>query len=253
MGFRVVEAASSTSVPAATRGDASSQIDASSPQPALSREERALHAEAIGWTKIHLCRQHFEVLYKCSRTTGADCSVQQRAVDECKDKMESSAWRQLQHNGMVQCPREWAVYSECMGTNGELTSDRPNGGCKRLWMDLQLCAAFHVVAHVESQSARRDNKFVPPPYAMQDRTQDRAAAFLFSALFRHRFLGSTLMAGCTRLSSRRRRVATLVRADACPSEGARSFSWRCTSCSTSRCGGRGAGTEQAPNRCSVPS
>ena len=91
---------------------------------------------------------------------GADCGAEQLAVNECKVAMERRAQRQLQTNAMVQCPHEFKAYSRCMD---EDTQAQPREECRRLWMDMQLCAAFHVVAHMESQAGRGAGKFAPPP------------------------------------------------------------------------------------------
>jgi hypothetical protein len=131
----------------------------------LSHEESTVHDAALGWAQIHLCRPQFETLYRCKQQ-GADCTSQQRTADECKSKSKRVAWLQLQSNGMVQCPREWSSYSDCMTAANKAPTEQERGGCNRLWMELQMCAAFHVVAHVESQGARADRKFVPPPMYM---------------------------------------------------------------------------------------
>ena len=129
----------------------------------LSASDRRVHAAAKGWATVHLCRAKYDALYKCKKQGGTDCGAEQLAVDECKAEMEPRALRQLQSNAMVQCPREWSAYSKCMAAFEEEVQPQPREECKRLWMDMQMCAAFHVVAHMESQAGRPDGKFAPPP------------------------------------------------------------------------------------------
>jgi len=154
--------------------------------------QRSIHDEALGWVKIHMCRQHLVALLKCTER-GTDCFQEKAAVESCKQANERAAWRQLEMNGVVQCPQQFKAYSDCMGldTRGGTASpsDEEHAKCRGLWIAMHQCAAEHVVRHVEAQQAERtDGGFTPPPMFHVQRTQRRRVApedFFFSRRRRH--------------------------------------------------------------------
>ena len=118
------------------------------------------HDAALGWVQIHLCREHFEAFLKCQQTEGCDTKPYAQALVACQQSSEAAAWRQLEHNAMIQCPQQFKSYAECMTS---AAVEERNVKCKTLWIAMQMCAAEHVNRHVETQRARTDGKFVPPP------------------------------------------------------------------------------------------
>lgn len=142
--------------------------------------EHAVHEEAMGWVKLALCREHFDALLKCQQGGEADCSLLRDAISRCREESEQAAWKQLQSNAMVQCPKQFKAYAACMGQvqpdgRGDvLAADRAQ--CKPLWMAMQSCAAAHVNRHVEAQNSRSDGRFVPPPMWTVGVTRRRRAA-----------------------------------------------------------------------------
>ncbi len=142
--------------------------------------DQELIDEAMGWVKMHLCREHFEALFKCREAGGdeSSCALKQEAVVRCKDDSSKGAWRQLQMNAMVQCPQHVREYASCMDelTADERESEVARAKCKKLWLAMNSCAAQHVLRHVAEQADRQDGRFMPPPMFTIHKTQRKRVA-----------------------------------------------------------------------------
>ena len=145
----------------------------------------AVHDEAIVWMKIGICSKHIEALIKCHEM-GADCSAHRAAALKCKSESDQVAWRQLQQNAIVQCPEANQTYVNCMVESRRSTLQATvveRDRCKPLWIAMQLCAAKHVISHIQVQSKRMDGGFTPP--SMYTKSWKGAYVNLFQGLWEY--------------------------------------------------------------------
>ena len=144
-----------------SRGSASERTDDAI--AAQMAAPKGVHDEAMHYMRMHLCRDYVSAFVECMTTgTGGSCDESRAEMQGCVGHADTveTAYLQLQYNGKVQCPEKFAVYAECM--DSERCKQDPQV-CKASWVDLQMCAADHLIKHIYAQEARTDGQMEPPP------------------------------------------------------------------------------------------